>query len=360
MNQYPRQWFGEHAQVGLESQSLFIDKYLTCKDTINAWQQLNELKAIAPKTYITRQGARILNASTFSKQKLGFFFDGFWPDYSPDKSLIWAIFIIAASHTQAILDIVCNPEEAEIVIKSCFPLITSPFRSSHCTQVLYLGENVRPSYFETDYSFTTDRCSYLGRNSYLPVWLDSLYSANYCKVENLLQGKWIHDYFYGLSSKWLSWQDRAAKIAYIGNNKEPLRMSIIHFLRVSGFEVDIFGSQSRPVSSKFDVYNKYRFVLCPENSFYPGYITEKLIDAVGSGAVALYWGGADSLLVNSLGDRIISINAYDLDGLLSSIATHSGPTSSIAEFVNILSTESHDVVNKAVKTAEKILLAYIA
>ena len=35
----------------------------------------------------------------------------------------------------------------------------------------------------------------------------------------------------------------------------------------------------------------YRFNLTPENSNAPGYVTEKLLDAVSSGCVPIYWGG---------------------------------------------------------------------
>ena len=34
----------------------------------------------------------------------------------------------------------------------------------------------------------------------------------------------------------------------------------------------------------------YRFNLCPENSSYPGYVTEKLFHAFYSGAIPIYWG----------------------------------------------------------------------
>lgn len=39
-------------------------------------------------------------------------------------------------------------------------------------------------------------------------------------------------------------------------------------------------------------WNKhYRFNLTPENSDAPGYVTEKLLDAISSGCVPIYWGG---------------------------------------------------------------------
>jgi hypothetical protein len=34
----------------------------------------------------------------------------------------------------------------------------------------------------------------------------------------------------------------------------------------------------------------YRFNLCPENSNYPGYCTEKIFEAIASGSIPIYWG----------------------------------------------------------------------
>lgn len=38
----------------------------------------------------------------------------------------------------------------------------------------------------------------------------------------------------------------------------------------------------------------YRFNLTPENSNAPGYVTEKLLDAISSGCIPIYWGGNNS------------------------------------------------------------------
>ena len=42
--------------------------------------------------------------------------------------------------------------------------------------------------------------------------------------------------------------------------------------------------------SKFDILPEYKFCLCPENSIYDGYVTEKLIDAYSGGTVPIYSG----------------------------------------------------------------------
>jgi hypothetical protein len=48
---------------------------------------------------------------------------------------------------------------------------------------------------------------------------------------------------------------------------------------------------NRPLrKSKFDLLPEYKFCLCPENSVYDGYVTEKLIDAYAGLTVPIYSG----------------------------------------------------------------------
>ncbi len=47
--------------------------------------------------------------------------------------------------------------------------------------------------------------------------------------------------------------------------------------------------------NKQEILKKYNFVLAFENSNFPGYITEKIIDAFKAGTVPLYWGGGKLL-----------------------------------------------------------------
>ena len=70
----------------------------------------------------------------------------------------------------------------------------------------------------------------------------------------------------------------------------PLRQTMIHLLRAHNFSVDIFGSQTRPVRHKSETMKNYKYALCFENSYHPGYITEKIFDAFSAGTIPLYWG----------------------------------------------------------------------
>jgi len=73
-----------------------------------------------------------------------------------------------------------------------------------------------------------------------------------------------------------------------------MRQRLIEELSKYGV-VDVFGSVAgRPVKYKADVAHDYKYMICLENDLFPGYVTEKLLDAYVSGCVPLYWGDLGS------------------------------------------------------------------
>lgn len=47
------------------------------------------------------------------------------------------------------------------------------------------------------------------------------------------------------------------------------------------------------VDNKFETLRNYKFTLCFENAVFPGYITEKIFDAIFAGSVPIYYGAPD-------------------------------------------------------------------
>jgi len=57
-----------------------------------------------------------------------------------------------------------------------------------------------------------------------------------------------------------------------------------------------FPSNKGCISKKIEIYKKYRFAICYENvDGIPGYITEKIFDAMIAGCVPIYWGASNIL-----------------------------------------------------------------
>jgi hypothetical protein len=59
----------------------------------------------------------------------------------------------------------------------------------------------------------------------------------------------------------------------------------------------------RPIKDKIATLGDYKFNLCIENVSYPGYVTEKIIEAFVAGTVPVYWGAPDI-------ERIIPADTY--------------------------------------------------
>jgi hypothetical protein len=60
---------------------------------------------------------------------------------------------------------------------------------------------------------------------------------------------------------------------------------------------------------KLSFLRHYRFNLCPENSNYPGYCTEKIFEAITSGCIPIYWGSDNNPEPNILNhDAICFVN----------------------------------------------------
>jgi hypothetical protein len=111
-------------------------------------------------------------------------------------------------------------------------------------------------------------------------------------------------------------RDRFA-CAFIGR-PTPEREKLITALQRLG-PVDVFGAWTgRSVASKAEVSSRYRFMLCPENSLIPGYVTEKILDSWALGCVPIY-GGLDTHELLNPG-AFVDVNGFgSSEGLLDRI-----------------------------------------
>ena len=190
------------------------------------------------------------------------------------------------------IDYVLNPHEANVVISSVFGRTqTDPKKT-----IMYIGENVRPNFMHYDHSLSFDHDDYGGRNFRLPLWWSRLAwdgfvqkprkpNAHNHGYEQLLDIKSL------MQPRKLDMSIKDKFCAMIAGNPEGLRVnlfnSVSQYKPIDGYGL-MFGNSLR--KSKFAVLPEYKFCLCPENSVYDGYVTEKLIDAYAGLTVPLYSG----------------------------------------------------------------------
>ena len=162
--------------------------------------------------------------------------------------------------------------------------------------IWYTGENIRPPLGDWDLRLSFEGDSVRLANRYLPLWwmlFPELLLPAVCDHADpgRLGRVMTLDEVTTPRLPERRERDRFA-CAFIGN-PEPLRMHAVRALSAIA-PVDVFGGvTNRRVATKQEIARRYRFVLCFENRVTPGYVTEKVFDAWGSGAVPI-WNGLDA------------------------------------------------------------------
>lgn len=291
---FARQWFAPDSQVGLEEEALTFEKLLRKRQydkAINlAIEKINIVEGSKSKCFWMRQRLRGLRLQqrVNSASVISVAFRGFWPGFRDDDNEILNVLKYSASIIGTSVELNCL--DPDLLVFSCFgdPCFNEFQRA---TRLLYLGENVRTDFTETDYSMTFDMSDYCGRNIYLPLWL--LRSTKYAAKTVDYQ-----PYDPIELERPRGCNGGAETVVYIGNNSTAVRIEAINELRKHGVSVECYGSQTRPVTNKIKTLGKYKYSLCFENTYTPGYVTEKIVDSFLGGSQPIYWGGAPPLIFN--------------------------------------------------------------
>jgi len=167
-----------------------------------------------------------------------------------------------------------------------------------------------------------DRDEYGGSNVYLPLILLSLdwfgSSAAGDSVESRRAGVMVSPQQVS-RPKLSDVADRPGFVCAFIGNPEPVRMRAVRELQKIG-QVDVYGrAAGNPVAGKAAIARDYKFMLCFENDLFPGYVTEKPLEAWASGCIPL-WRGIDS---EGMLNTSSHVNAYDhrsLEDFVSEVA----------------------------------------
>jgi hypothetical protein len=202
--------------------------------------------------------------------------------------------------------------------------------------IFFTGENERPPYGDWDAYLSFDLHDFGSKNAYLPLWWvtctdlagpkNAPYLDEVITVESLLRSRKTN---FASRKKFC--------VAFIGK-AYPFRMQALSAL--SEIEkVEVFGAIARKdVKSKFKESQNYKFVFAFENDLYPGYVTEKVIEAWATGAIPLYWGSDPAQYINP--KAIINLADFD----------------SMTEFVKFVSKVNSDSSLWEEMAAQPILL----
>lgn len=173
--------------------------------------------------------------------------------------------------------------------------------------IFFTGENERPPFGDWDAYLSFDLHSYQGKNAYLPLWWITCtdiagpntapYLGEPISIEFLMKEREVDFH-----------KRKKFCVAFIGK-AYPFRMQALNL--ISGIEkVEVYGAIARKdTHSKFKASKDFRFVFAFENDLFPGYVTEKVIEAWATGAIPLYWGSDPLKYINP--EAIINLNDFN-------------------------------------------------
>ncbi|MDD3669035.1 MAG: glycosyltransferase family 10 [Alphaproteobacteria bacterium] len=149
-------------------------------------------------------------------------------------------------------------------------------------RIFWTGENVVPNFNYCDYAFGFHHLDFGDRYFRLPLW------RLYGPALALAQEKHLR-----LSDTELL--DRKFCSFVVSNTKQTDGKREELFERLSAYKPVASGGRYRnnvggPVADKIAFQSGYKFALACENTYCPGYTTEKILDAFASGCVPVYYG----------------------------------------------------------------------
>lgn len=166
------------------------------------------------------------------------------------------------------------------------------YRYTKAKKIFFTGENVRPNYLTYDHAITFDHEN--SRKHYrLPLYVLELWAI---KNDNGVTEE-LHNRVFDAE---LEYDTKKRFTAYVQSNPncEP-RTKFVQFL-LSKNSVDCAGPHlnntkfilPRDRMLKINFFREAKFGISFENGSYPGYVTEKLIDAYYARTIPIYWGSA--------------------------------------------------------------------
>lgn len=201
------------------------------------------------------------------KKVLKINFCDFWSDFNYEENLF--LNLLAPYYEVRISE---NPE---VLFYSCFGFNHLKYT---CYKIFYTGENIRPDHKECDYSLTFDYDDYRNKNLRVPFY-------RWKRIEDLINKKKDPEQIIKAKTKF------CCTVVSNPNGTERNRffglLSKYKKIDSGGRYLNNIGYS---VKNKMEFLGDYKFVFSFENSSYPGYTTEKIVEAMLMNSLPIYWG----------------------------------------------------------------------
>ncbi len=176
-------------------------------------------------------------------------------------------------------------------------------------RVFFTGENRRVDMTDCDWAFGFDYEDQVGHYQYMRLPLYVLHAAGLRDFWHELPTRLKKPLDHQLEAQFATFQQREFCV-YIAANETLLRAQV--FDLINRYRTITAPGKSKnnaaPIESgtawdsrlnpdwqqaKIEYMKQFRFALVFENSSYPGYTTEKLVDAMIAGCIPIYWGNPE-------------------------------------------------------------------
>ena len=215
--------------------------------------------------------------------KLKIWFTNVWPEFIKDENIFLPIL-------QKHFEVEITSNNPDVVIHSIFGGITDA-QKFKCKKILFIGENYRAKNYPCDYSISFD--PHTETNYRLPLW--QFYLILRPQLKDILFGPRIqHDNFDRFCSFTVSNPANFIRNGFFQmvNSYKRVHSYGRYMTNDLSLQQITNGCYWRDVKYEFFLKYKHKFSICFEHSPYPGYETEKLMDAFLSRSLPIYWGSS--------------------------------------------------------------------
>lgn len=214
-----------------------------------------------------------------NKPDLKIWFADFWPEWNIEDFIT----PILNGH----FNVTLSKSNPDVLFHSIFNrMVETP--KFKCKKVLILAENWRPSQFKSDYSISFDPHS--KTNFRLPLW--QIYWLMKPELKDRLFNRKRLDNFERFCAFTVSNPSNMLRNNHFDLISSYKRVDSYGKVRMNSFELKnaTDGKYWRDAKDEFFLKHSHKFMMAYENSSYPYYSTEKLMDAFLVGSMPIYWG----------------------------------------------------------------------
>jgi len=186
------------------------------------------------------------------------------------------------------LDVV-EPNSIRVPDILFFSVYGYPHRNScykSCVKIFTCEENIRPPWDECDYAMTGDHQDSVSRHLRTPIYVRYLYYSHETSGKTIVKPA-NYDPRSVLSNK-----TRFCNFVFSnGHAKERLKfLDLLSKYKTVECGGGVRNNLGYRVKDKLPFLESYKFTIAFENSSYPGYISEKLVEPMVSNSIPIYWG----------------------------------------------------------------------